>query len=356
MSLRILDWHIGRTILTHTLLVIGVLVGLFSFVAFVDEMQDVGSGGYNFYQVMRYIVLSVPQRAHELLPMACLLGTILGLSGLAAQSELVVMRAAGISLVRIVGSVMKMAGIFVVMNVLLSELITPFTETLAQRGRAEALQETVNQQTDYGLWMRDQGTFISVGEVLPDLTLLDIRVFEFDNTRHMRSVVRAREGSFVDGHWKLEGVRQTLFENGKTKAVQIESATWNSGLVPDILSVFLVKPEQLSVWRLRRYIAHLKANAQETARFELAFWQKIVAPFAVAVMVVLAIPFVFGQLRSGNFGRNLFNGVMLGLGFFLASKGFGYVVLVYGIPPFLGAAMPTIIFSIASMLLLRKVA
>ena len=308
MSLRILDWHIGRAILTHTLLVICVLVGLFSFVAFVNEMQDVGSGGYNFYQVMRYITLSVPQRTHELLPMACLLGTILGLSSLAAQSELVVMRAAGISLFRIVGAVMKMAGLFVIVNILLSELITPFTETLAQRGRAEALQETVDQQTDYGLWMRDQGTFISVGEVLPDLSLLDIRVFEFDNTRHMRSVVRAREGRFEDGHWKLEGVRQTFFENGKTRAVKIESAAWNSGLVPDILSVFLVKPEQLSVWRLRRYIAHLKVNAQETARFELAFWQKIVAPFAVAVMVILAIPFVFGQLRSGSFGRNLFNG------------------------------------------------
>jgi len=355
MSLRILDWYIGRTIITYTLLVIGVLVGLFSFVAFIDELTDLGVGNYTLYQVIRYTVLTIPQRVHELLPMAALLGTILGLSSLAQLSELVVMRAAGISLLRIVAAVMKAAGVFVLANVILSELITPWTETVAQRGRAEALQESVDQQTDYGLWMRDQGTFINVGEVLPDLTLLDVRVFEFDETRHIRSVVHAKEGIFDKDTWRLSRVRQSLFTPDRVTSRVTEQANWKSTLAPDILQVFLVRPEQLSLLRLDRYIDHLEDNRQETSRYKLAYWQKIVAPFAVAVMVILAIPFVFGQMRSGSFGRNLFVGIMLGLGFFLANKGFGYVVLVYGIPAILGAVLPTLAFLLAALILVRQV-
>lgn len=353
--LRILDWYIARTLISHTLLVVAVLVGLFSFVTFVDQLQDLGVGGYDLYQLARYVVLTIPQRLHELLPMAALLGTILGLSVLAGGSELVVMRAAGISLLRIVGSVLQAALIFVLFNLLLSELITPVTETAAQRGRAEALQETIDQQTDYGLWMRDRYTFINVGEVLPDLTLLDVGVFEFDENRRLRSVVRATEGRFIQDRWRLVGVRQTLFEKNRVRKVETAAAYWSSALAPDILSVFLVRPEQLSVWRLARYIEHLRANAQDTARYELAYWQKIVAPFAVAVMVILAVPFVFGQQRSGAMGRNLFAGIMVGLGFYLANKGFGYVVLVYGIPPVLGAALPTALFLAGALVLLRRV-
>ncbi len=354
--LRILDLYIARILVTYTLLVVGVLVGLFTFVTFVDQLQDLGVGGYNLYQLVRFVLLTIPQRVHELLPMAALLGTILGLSVLAGGSELVVMRAAGISLLRIVASVIQAALVFVVFNLLLSEVVTPVTETAAQRGRAEALQETVDQQTDYGLWMRDHHTFINVAEVLPDLTLLDVGVFEFDENRRLRSVVRASEGRFVKDRWRLVGVRQTLFEDNRVRKVETAAAYWSSALAPDILSVFLVRPEQLSVWRLKRYIEHLRENAQDTARYELAYWQKIVAPFAVMVMVILAVPFVFGQQRSGGMGRNLFVGVMLGLGFFLANKGFGYVVLVYGIPPLVGAALPTLLFLAAALFLLRRAA
>ncbi|MCZ7598933.1 MAG: LptF/LptG family permease [Gammaproteobacteria bacterium] len=124
---------------------------------------------------------------------------------------------------------------------------------------------------------------------------------------------------------------------------------------PQIMSVFLIKPEQMSVWQLRRYIQHLRRNDQETSRFELAFWTKVVLPLSIGVMIALAIPFVFGSLRSGTTGRNLFIGIMLGLGFYAANKSLGYVVLAYGVAPFVGAVLPLVIFLAVSAILYRRV-
>lgn len=354
--MRILDWYIGRTILTYTLLVMAVLLGLFTFVTFIDQLQDLGTGNYNLYQLVKFLVLTIPERIYELFPMGALLGTIVGLSTLAVDSELIVMRASGISLMRIVWSVIKVGGIFVLAAVLIGEVITPVTETVAQRDRAEALRESIKQQTDFGLWMRDHTTYISVGEVLPDLSLLNVRIYEFDGNRHLRSAVQAATGHYEKGRWLLTDVRQSLFEKDHVRAVKSEAAYWTSALTKDILSVFLVKPDQLSAWHLFRYIEHLRANSQETGRYELAFWNKIVLPFSTAVMVILAIPFVFRQVRGGGFGQRLFGGIMLGLGFYLASRGFGAFVLVYGIPPLVGAVTPTVVFFFAAMVMLRRIA
>jgi lipopolysaccharide export system permease protein len=354
--MKTLDLYIGRTILNHTLLVMAVLLALFTFVTFIDELQDIGTGRYNLWEVIRYLVLTIPQRIYELFPMAALLGTISGLSSMAVDSELIIMRASGVSLLRIVGSVLKVGAVFVIASVLIGEFVTPTAETMAQRGRAEALRQSVKQHSDYGLWMRDQTTYISVGEVLPDLSLLNLRIFEFDNNRQLRSAVAAASARFDEDRWLLGGVRQSLFEADRVRAVDVDAAYWNSALTQEILSVFLVKPDQMSAWHLLRYIGHLHENAQETAPYELAFWSKLFQPFSTAVMVILAIPFVFRQLRGGGFGQRLFVGILLGLGFYLVSKGFGYVVLVYGIPPVVGAITPLVVFFLVALVMLRRMA
>jgi lipopolysaccharide export system permease protein len=356
--MRILDLYIGRTVLVHSLLAMGVLLGLFMFVTLVDQLREIGTGGYDIYAVVRYVALSIPQQLYELFPMAVLLGAILGLSSLAVDSELVVMRASGVSLLQIAGAVLKLGAVFALVAVLLGEFVTPHSETWAERGRAEALQESVNQRKDYGLWMRDHSTYISVGEVLPDLSLIDVRVFEFDRNGRMRSAVAAAQGRYepTQKRWLLQEVRQSLFEEKQVLAVNVEGAYWSSALAPEILSVFLVKPEQLSAYRLEQYIQHLRENAQDTERYELAFWRKVTLPLSTAVMVIIAIPFVFRQIRSGGLGHSLFIGILLGLGFYMADKGFGYYVLVYDIPPIIGALAPTALFLVVALILLRRVA
>ena len=354
--MNILDWYLGRTIFKYTSIVMFVLVGLFMFIQFLDEITRIGTGNYGFLDMMIYLVLSTPRVIYEIFPMSALLGTMLGLSSLAVDSELIVMRAAGMSIVGISVSVMKTAAFIILTAVLIGEFVTPYAETQAQRGRSEALQKSVSQQSDFGLWMRDENSIIQVGEMLPDLKLLNVKIFEFDGEGNMRAAAVADSGKFDNDQWILYNLRQSVFVDKGIKTIHLDSANWFSKLGPEVLKVFLVRPEQLSALDLDRYIQHLKENAQNTDRYELAFWQKISSPMAIIVMVLLGIPFVFRSVRSGGVGGTLFLGIMLGLVFFAMAKGFGFLVLIYGIPPIAGAFIPLLIFLGISLIMLKKVA
>ncbi|MFT5259483.1 MAG: lipopolysaccharide export system permease protein [Saprospiraceae bacterium] len=354
--MAILERYLGRIILNQTMLVLLVLLGLFLFVNFLDQLSSIGVGRYGLFDAIKFVVMTAPKTIYELFPMAALLGTILGLSILANDSELIVMRSSGISIMQITRAVLKTGGIFVVIAMLIGEVVSPWTEATASRDRAEALQENIQQQTNFGLWMRDATTYVNVGEVLPDLRLLRVKVFEFDENKKLRSLVSAKQGHFDEGDWVIEKVTQTVIGlDGRAKPQYLHNAVWHTEVTPQILNAFLIQPDQLSIWQLKDYISHLKENSQRTASYELAFWNKLVLPLSTAVMVILAIPFVFANLRMGNLGRSLFSGIMLGLGFYAANKGFGYVVLAYGLSPLMGATAPVILALIIAVFFLRRV-
>ncbi|HIE75270.1 MAG TPA: LPS export ABC transporter permease LptG, partial [Gammaproteobacteria bacterium] len=269
---------------------------------------------------------------------------------LAVDSELIVMRSSGISIGQITVAVLKLGFLLALVALLIGEFITPWSETLAQRGRAQALERNIEQKSNSGLWLRDGKTFVNVREVLPDLTLRDIRVFEFDSMSQLRALVYAGKGRYA------ESFRQTLIdEQGFTQVSEAPKARWNTAVTPETMTVFLVQPDQLSLLQLRQYIAHLSANVQDTRNFELAYWSKLTLPASAAVMLLLAIPFVFGSIRSAGMGRNLFIGIMIGITFFATSKALGYIVLVYDMPPLVGAILPTAAFAMAAGILYRRI-
>ena len=357
--MRLIDFHIGRTILLHSLVVMGVLVGIFLFLTFIDQLSDFGTGSYGLLAVLRYVLLSTPGIVYQIFPMAALVGTILGLSVLARHSELVVMRASGVSLGQITGSVLKLGLLFVCSSIVVGELVSPWTETMAQRGRAEALERNIEQKHSSGLWMRDQSTYVNVGEVLPDLSLLQVKIFEFDWQKRdrLRSLVYAASGRYADARWHLHRVRRTdIDEKGFVTASHSDDQRWETSVTPEMMSVFLVQPGQLPVWKLKKYIEHLLQNSQDTRAYELAYWGKLFLPLSTAVMVILAIPFVFGSLRSGSLGRQLFFGIMIGLGFYVLNKALGYIVLVYGVPPLIGVISAPLVVLCAAVVLYRRVA
>ena len=353
--MRILDIYIGKILLNHILLTIIVLLGLFMFVEFIDELGKLNTGGYGIFQVVQYVILGVPKILYELFPMAALIGSILGLSVLAKDSELVVMRSAGVSILRIVGSVLKVGTILALIAMLLGEIIAPFTETKAQKLRAISIQDNIGSESEAGVWLRDDNTYVNISEVLPNLNLLGIKIFEFDNLKHLRFLSIADEGEFQKGRWLLKGLRRTMINEDKSAADEANAAYWSTTVNPEILKLFSVEPDQLSVWQLTRYIEHLKSNKQETSMYELAFWSKLVTPFATAVMLILAVPFVFKDSRSGGTGRSLFSGIMIGLGFFIFNKAISYFVPIFDISPLIGAVIPTVLVCAFSFYLIRRI-
>ena len=353
--MKLIDRYLASAIAVSTLLVLAVLLALFSFILFVDTLGDVGKASFQLADAVRYVLLSLPRQGYEVFPMAALLGTTLGLSALAADSELVAMRAAGVSVLRIVAAAMKVGLLLAVVAVLVGEYLVPVTERMAEQGRSAALKVRIKQQKDLGLWLRDGATYVHVGEVLPDLSLLRVDIYEFDASDRLVRQVRAVRGHYSATGWQLADVHESAIEAHQVTTRRARLQDWPTGLTPDLFKVFTVRPEALSVPQLYQYMRHLDQNKQNTGPYALAFWQKLMSPFATVVMMVVAIPFVFGLQRSGGVGARLFTGIVLGLAFFVVSRGFGYFGLLYGVPAVLGVTLPTLLFFGFALVMLRRV-
>lgn len=351
-----LDRYIGRTILQYTLVTTGILLCLYTFINFLDQIETIGQGNFDLTEAILYVVLLAPSTLYELFPMSTLLGAVTGLSMLARNSELTAMRTSGSSMLGITGSVLKVGTLFMIFCLVVGEFVAPPSRNYAEHERAHAININIQQPGDQELWMRDRNTYTTIREILPDLTLLDLKSLVFDSAGSLQGMVEARQGRYDDNSWILQESRIiALDENGDLDVTQVPQSTWKTTVTPEILSAFLVQPDQLSFDHLRRYITHLKSNQQNYARFELALWNKIMLPLAIAAMVALAVPFVFTNLRSGNLGRNLVIGIMVGIAFYVANRGFGYAVLAGGIPPALGASIPVLALLLLMVLMMRRI-
>jgi lipopolysaccharide export system permease protein len=353
MILTRLDRYIGRSLLTSITLVLSVMLAMTIFFVLVDALPDYGKGSFGAYEITRYVLLSQARQLYELFPMATLIGTLMALSALALNSELIAMRAAGVSVPRIMLAAMKTGLALILAVVLLGEFVVPTAENEAQLGRAQALA-TGLQQKGTGLWLRDGAVFVNIGEVLPDLSLLRLNIYQLDDQARLIAQTSAQRAWYEAGAWRLEAVRESRIEKNRVRVRQLKDLTWLSVLTPEMVNVFSIRPEGLSMLQLARYIEHLRQNSQDTARFRLAFWQKLLLPFATAVMMLLAAPFVFRHFRSGGMSQRIFIGIMLGLTFVVLNRSFGYFGLIYGLPPVLGAAMPIMLFLLLALGLLRR--
>jgi lipopolysaccharide export system permease protein len=354
MILSRLDRYIGRRIAVSTLWVLAVLLALFVFFAFIDALDDYGRGSFGLYELLRYALLSQPRRLYEILPVAAVIGASVGLSSLALSAELIAMRAAGLSPGRIVGAAMKTALAFAAAGVLAGEYVVPAAESYAQLTRAQALQTAVQRQS--GIWLRDGRDFVSIGQVLSDMSLLGVHVYHAEGEGRLDRQIYARHARFEDGLWRLQDVRESRVGVRGVTVRHAPEQTWRSTITPEVVVVFAVRPEALSIQQLGRFIEHLERNNQDTRRYRLVFWQKTLLPLAVAVMVLAATPFVFRPVRSGGLSQRAFIGVMLGLAFVIVQRSLGHLGLLYGAPPWLAAGLPVLGFFLLALGLLRRVA
>ncbi len=351
--LTLLDRLIGRSVLFGTLLVLGVFAALFVFIVLVDALGDYGKGSFGLWELLRYVMLSQPRKLYETFPITVLIGTLLGLSTLAVNSELIAMRAAGVSKVRIVGAAMKTGVVLIVAAVLVGEYVVPQAETRAQSGRAQALQLSF-KQGNTGLWLRDGSHFVNIGEVLPDLSLLRVNIYDVSTTFEIERQTVAARAVYDNQRWRLEQVRTSRIGGERIETDSRDAIVWDAGFTPDVVAVFTTRPEALSIAQLHAYIRHLQSNNQDVRRYVLAFWQKCFMPLATALMIVLAAPFVFRSVRSGGMAQRIFVGVALGLAFVVINRSMGYLAVIYGTPPLAAAIMPLVIFLSIAIVMMRR--
>ncbi len=343
--MRIIKRYLLVEITTSTLLVFAALLMLFAFFDLVHELGDLGKGNYQLHHIVAFVLLSVPGHVYELFPIAALIGTLFALAQLVANSEYTVMRVSGVSIPRMALTLVRVGLLFSALTFAIGEFVAPPAEQAAQHLRANAITGVIAQEFRSGLWVKDERNFVNVAQVLTGSVLLGVKIYEFDAGHRLRMISLAQRGEHLSGNmWRLHNVVRTDFEDNKTTVRRIAEVDWRSVLDPGLLKVLLVVPEQMAVWNLHSYVQHLRENNQQTSRHEIAFWNKLIYPFAVLVMMVLALPFAYYQQRVGGVGAKVFAGIMLGIGFAMLGRLFTYLGLLRDWPPFWSAFLPTLLF------------
>ena len=354
MNTRLLDRYIGQSVAGAVLAVMAVLVGLFALISFANEFDKIGKGSYTFWHALNYTLLRLPHRIYELFPLATLLGTMLGLGALANNSELVIMRTSGLSIGRIVISIMKTAFMLMLLAMVIGEVIAPPAQQYATQSRLKALGSKISLNTDYGLWARDGNTFINVRHVEDDTSLKDLHLYTFDQQHRMITLLRAKRAVHDGDEWKLSGVTQTRFKDDHLMQSKLKQLNWKALLEPDLINVVSVTPETLAVWKLGSYIGYLKDNGLDASQYQLAMWTKIMMPLSIAAMVLLAVPFVFGSQRHTSIGKQIMIGFLVGITFYIVNRLAGQMGLVYELPPAIAAALPTVVVISGAVILFRR--
>lgn len=351
----LLGRYIARAVIAGSVLVLAVLLSLNTLFAITREFGSTGRGDYGIAEALLYVLLTVPADIYELFPAAVAIGGVVGLGALAANSELLVMRSAGVSSGRIVGMVMQGGVVLMVAIILIGEFVAPPSQQYAERMRSSAIAGQNDVRGPDGLWLRDENRFVNVGEVLPGYVLRDVNVYEFDGRRLQRTLHadRAHYERRRD-RWRLLDVRSTRMDGDRIATQREAEIDWPRLVPPDLFEVLSVSPETLPGWRLFSYVDYLRDNELESARFALAFWKKIATPLSTLVMLLLALPMVFGSIRSTGAGQRVFIGSVIGVGYLLLAELFSHVGIVYGLPAPLAVMAPAILFAITGLLLLRR--
>ncbi len=344
--MKLLTRYLSREIYSSLALVFAALLMLFAFFDLLGELNDMGRAHYTLSYVLLYVLLTVPNRIYELFPVAVLIGTIFALVQMAANSELTIYRSSGASLKQMIRALLKIGLPLMMLSVVVGEFIAPPSMKLAQELRLKALNAQVSfREFRSGVWVKDEGSFVNVKSVLPDTTLQNVSIYEFDENFKLIGITAAQRALFQkEGNWQLEGVMQTSFDAQGAQVSYLPQKEWHSAITPDILRVLMVVPEQMSAWNLYRYTQHLKENKQESTRYEIEMWNKIVYPFGVMVMMLLALPFASHQKRSGGISGKIFTGIVLGLSYYFIGRLFAHLGSLNNWVPMLSASAMTVAF------------
>ncbi|MGP4844227.1 LPS export ABC transporter permease LptG [Marinobacter sp. 1Y8] len=351
--MRKLDTYIIKTVGGATLLVMLVVLSLDFIFGFIGELDDTAND-YQALDALLYVVMTMPRRIYDYLPLGAFMGCLIGLGTLASSSELVVIRAAGVSIRRIVWSAMKPTIVVVLLGLFLGEYVAPHFERIAESRKDIAQGAGQSGASVKGVWHREKNTFIHMNAVQPDGVIYGLSLFEFNDDRWLDSATFADRATYSGDHWMLEDSVTTHISKEQITRDQAKSKRWDGELSPEVLSVLIVKPDNLSISGLYTYARYLDEQNLDSTSYWLSFWKKTLSPVAISVLVLVAISFVFGPLRSVTMGFRVFTGIIVGLIFKYMQDLLGPLSVVFGFNPILAVAAPIVLSAIIGAVLMRR--
>ena len=354
--MKILDKYISRQLICMVLIVSLVLLGVDLFFYLVKELRFTGKGDYTLGTALVFVFLTIPRKIYIIFPWAALIGTLLSLGQLAKNSELVVVRSAAVSINRISVAVFKGAVLLTIIVTIFGEVISPASERLAQQKKTRALSQGQTIRTDYGIWVRNKGEFIHIKTILANGELKQVTRYIFNNDLVLQEIIFAEKAYQTGDGWKLQNIKGTKFLEDQTVKIEQEELFLPVLLDKEILETSSVKHlDRLSLLQLQRVIQNRKTNGLNVTDYLIAFWAKVLQPFCILVMVYLAIPFVFGPLRSTSMGLKLLIGVLIGFSFYVVNAICSQLPTIINLSPVLAIVIPIFVFFIWGVVMMARV-
>ena len=347
--------YLARTIVTATALVLAVLMALGFFIEFVGQLDDVGTGQFGVLQGLAYALMKLPELAFTLMPMAVLLGGLLGFGALANGSEMIALRAAGASPVALARSVLATGLVIALVSLALGLYLAPPLERYSRQFRTFAMHGPSGLASTQSAWVRDGSVIMNMSRLGDPTQFGGVYLFRWEGGERLLSMARADSAGIGAGkEWTLSNYAESRFSDTGVILRKERHFAEMTGLNPELLSLTVVRPEALDGLALWRYIGYLRQNELDTRHFEVEFWRRIAAAVAVAPMCVLALTITFGQLRRAGTGARMLIGLMVGLAYFLFSRGLADGGEVYKLNPALVGWLPTLVLAAVAGLLLAR--
>ncbi|CEK09925.1 LPS export ABC transporter permease LptG [Legionella hackeliae] len=353
--MKLLDRYIAKTVLSAIALVTLMLAGLQIFILFVNQLDDIGKADFGIWQTALYVLLLMPYQVYLFFPLASLLGCLIGLGVMANNRELVVMRAAGMSIGQVTVAVLKAAFIVILFVTITGETVVPRLAHWANDQKLQALSGGQTLRTAHGVWVRNGNDFIAIGTILQNNTLENVFQFRFDAEHHMRLARKIEKIVHTNNQWQAYNISETMINNNQTVARKFPTMVWDVSVKPSILRVSSNEPDEMTLHELRQFLRAQKQNHQSALNYQLAYWQRLMQPLTTVVMMMLAIPFIFGPLRSSTMGSKIVAGATVGFGFHIINRFFGPVSQVFQWPAEIAAIGPTLLFALLGLYLMRRV-
>ncbi|MEM1433470.1 MAG: LPS export ABC transporter permease LptG, partial [Pseudomonadota bacterium] len=355
------DRYVARTVIAAAVLVLLAFTALLLVFALLDEFED-RSADYGYQQAIEYVLLTLPRQLYSVLPYAVFLGSLIGLGTLASSSQLVALRAAGVSPLRVFRGVLFAVAGFMVLGYALGEYFAPTGEARAELMKAQARQGGASVTIRRGYWYREGPLFMSVDGLSAEGELRGVRQFWFDGDDQLvRSLTakRARYSTGADGvearGWMLYDVLESRLTPDQVEVRTYPQLAWPGAVTPQLLtSSALLEPGKLSISALFAQVDYMEREGLESGVYATALWSKLLQPFAVLALSLLALGFVLGPLRSVSLGTRLATGIFAGLGFKYLQDLFAPMTQVYGVPAPLAVLIPILCCALVGWLAIRR--
>lgn len=351
----ILNRYLARMIITITLIMLLLIIGLEIFVELISQMSDIGHGDYTIWQALFWVLLNLPQVSYQLFPVAGLLGCIVSLGILASRSELVVMRASGMSLIQIISAVLLISILQIAVMTIIGEWWAPAASQLAASRKTMLLAGGQALQTAHGVWIREDNNFIHINKVIGSQQIIGVTRYQFNQQHQLQKASFAESGVYHQHAWHMQQVAATIFGTIPLQVQHLSQATWHLRINPNLLNLSRDNPQRMSLKKLLQFIRYRNKNGLQDMGDEVVLWQRLLQPVAALVMILLGIPCVFGSLRTTPMVTRIVVGVLLGFGFYVINQFLGPISSVYQLSPFWVASTPILLFGLLAGYLLWRV-